>query len=480
MLTEEKATKIAALQEEIASLEKNSKVEYEAKQKELAEYGYLTSFCGVHLYRDRIVGDNRTVMLDSNVQAAVESNGEISYTTEVKGGGTRPTLTRIAAGGLIAGPLGAVIGATAQKKKKSETVVHEHDTRVVRVMIASDDGYITTSGNGNLDNEAHDFVTCIMNATLDYPKIKKDIAERRASLEKELRQIEKDNPAADKKKELEKLMSGLSEAEKKVISNLEKDIDTAYWISLGGLFVCFFPIFGIICPAISFIKAMKIRKLGIKNGTANAAFIVSIIGLVISGVLTISILSSGNNNNTSTNDAIQQTESQQEEVSVGGKAEETSQALAHSDDELTASGVRYGDLVNYSDIQKILLRIGDAVSKDDMVSIVEEYPDFTIYTDNSNPNLDGYYIVKTDEVDQHSGKITCLSECINVSYYTYDGADGEQDLYYGTGLSSTGAGDNAKPLFSCSKGYSPIVTINHKDTKYNTWVEALAAYNSSR
>ena len=75
---------------------------------------------------------------------------------------------------------------------------------------------------------------------------------------------------------------------------------------------------------------------------------------------------------------------------------------------------------------------------------------------------------------------TCLSECINVSYYTYDGADGEQDLYYGTGLSSTGAGDNAKPLFSCSKGYSPIVTINHKDTKYNTWVEALAAYNSSR
>ena len=150
MLTEEKATKIAALQEEIASLEKNSKVEYEAKQKELAEYGYLTSFCGVHLYRDRIVGDNRTVMLDSNVQAAVESNGEISYTTEVKGGGTRPTLTRIAAGGLIAGPLGAVIGATAQKKKKSETVVHEHDTRVVRVMIASDDGYITTSGKYSL------------------------------------------------------------------------------------------------------------------------------------------------------------------------------------------------------------------------------------------------------------------------------------------------------------------------------------------
>ena len=149
MLTEEKATKIAALQEEIASLEKNSKVEYEAKQKELAEYGYLTSFCGVHLYRDRIVGDNRTVMLDSNVQAAVESNGEISYTTEVKGGGTRPTLTRIAAGGLIAGPLGAVIGATAQKKKKSETVVHEHDTRVVRVMIARGSCLISVSFFGN-------------------------------------------------------------------------------------------------------------------------------------------------------------------------------------------------------------------------------------------------------------------------------------------------------------------------------------------
>ena len=191
MLTEEKAAKIAALQKEIANLEKSSKAEYEAKQKELSDYGFLASFCGVNLYRDRIIGDGRTIMLDSKVQAAVESNGEISYTTEVKGGGSRPTLTRIAAGGLIAGPLGAVIGATAQKKKKTETIVHEHDNRIVRVTIASDDGYITAAGNGDLENQAHSFVTSIMNAVVDYPKIKKDLVAHKAQLQKELEQIEK-------------------------------------------------------------------------------------------------------------------------------------------------------------------------------------------------------------------------------------------------------------------------------------------------
>ena len=67
MLTEEKAAKIAALQKEIANLEKSSKAEYEAKQKELSDYGFLASFCGVNLYRDRIIGDGRTIMLDSKV-----------------------------------------------------------------------------------------------------------------------------------------------------------------------------------------------------------------------------------------------------------------------------------------------------------------------------------------------------------------------------------------------------------------------------
>ena len=38
-----------------------------------------------------------------------------------------------------------MIGATAQKKKKTETIVHEHDNRIVRVTIASDDGYITSA-----------------------------------------------------------------------------------------------------------------------------------------------------------------------------------------------------------------------------------------------------------------------------------------------------------------------------------------------
>ena len=424
----------------------------------------MASFCGVNLYRDRIIGDGRTIMLDSKVQAAVESNGEISYTTEVKGGGSRPTLTRIAAGGLIAGPLGAVIGATAQKKKKTETIVHEHDNRIVRVTIASDDGYITAAGNGDLENQAHSFVTSIMNAVVDYPKIKKDLVAHKAQLQKELEQIEKDNPAAGRKKELKELMSGLSEEEKKVASNLYNDINTAYWLSLGGLFICYMPVFGLICPIIALIKTMKFRKYSIKKGTANAAFIVSIIGLVISGLITISVLSFGGNNSTT-----QQTEGQQEKES---------DALTHNADDLTASGVRYGDLDNYSDIQKILLRFGDSVTRDEMKDIVGEYSGYSIYMATSTPGLEGYYIAKTGMATEQSGGVTCLSECINVGFYTFDGANGEQDIYYGSGLSSFGSADSAKPFFSCSKGYSPMVTIDHTDTKYDTWAEALAAYNA--
>ena len=259
-------------------------------------------------------------------------------------------------------------------------------------------------------------------------------------------------------------MSGLSEEEKKVASNLYNDINTAYWLSLGGLFICYMPVFGLICPIIALIKTMKFRKYSIKKGTANAAFIVSIIGLVISGLITISVLSFGGNNSTT-----QQTEGQQEKES---------DALTHNADDLTASGVRYGDLDNYSDIQKILLRFGDSVTRDEMKDIVGEYSGYSIYMATSTPGLEGYYIAKTGMATEQSGGVTCLSECINVGFYTFDGANGEQDIYYGSGLSSFGSADSAKPFFSCSKGYSPMVTIDHTDTKYDTWAEALAAYNA--
>ena len=289
MVSRDLLDKITQLEAEISKIENRNKSLYAMKQKELNNLGLISTCHGIYLYQDRIIGDGRTIMLDSNVQAAVESNGQISYTTEVKGGGSRPTLTRIAAGGLIAGPLGAVIGATAQKKKKTKTITHEHDDRTVTLSIASDDGFITRTWAGDA-TEGRNFTTAIMNAVTDYSKNKKGIELRRKQLVKEMKELKEDNELTQKKKELRKLMDEVPEDDRKEIGKLNDKLKTSFISSIVGLLFCLFPIFGVIAPIVALVNIVGPRKLGVKDGKAKATFVMAIIGLIISSLMTIAFI----------------------------------------------------------------------------------------------------------------------------------------------------------------------------------------------
>ena len=310
MTSDDTINKIILLQDEIKGLKRNNQSAYEAKKREINSYGLIQEFHGIYLYRDQIIGDGRSIKLDSNVQVAVESDGQISYTTEVKGGGSRPTLTRIAAGGLIAGPLGAVIGATAQKKKKTQTVTHAYDNRVVTLTIASNDGYISRSWNGDDPASARSFATTVMNAVADYPKIKKEVQEKRKKFASEIKELEKNDPLSKKEKELNKLIASLPEEQQGAAKSVNENIRNSFIASIVGLFFCIFPVFGIALPAVALFYSLRARKAGVKTGKAKAALIMSIIGLAISLLMSIAMFATSDSNtadNTANDSSSQET-----------------------------------------------------------------------------------------------------------------------------------------------------------------------------
>src|SRR5574344_2221740 len=154
MISKTQAKNIEEIQKEMSGLKKN-KSELEEQRDGLSKAGLLGYLSGITLYKDRVVGQGRTIKLDSHVKASVETGGQISYSTETSGGGSRPTLTRIALGGVIAGPLGAVIGGTAQKKKKIKSSTTAHDNRTLRIVIDSDEGRIDVDRKSTRLNSSH-------------------------------------------------------------------------------------------------------------------------------------------------------------------------------------------------------------------------------------------------------------------------------------------------------------------------------------
>lgn len=137
-------------------------------------------------------------------------------------GGARPTLTRIAVGGLVAGPLGAVIGGTAQKHKKVSSKTIMHDTRSFRLIINSTDGYIQEDNN---IFDPQNFIGSILNAIADYSKNKNSYRQKKEKLEKSLGQKRKNLLVKKKQAELDALIKNASDEDKKALAKQEK-IDT--------------------------------------------------------------------------------------------------------------------------------------------------------------------------------------------------------------------------------------------------------------
>lgn len=214
-------TKVNSLKKEIKELTGQNNSRYEETRKELLNLGFLGSYGNMKLYYDHIEGNGRSLKIDSGIEAAAQVNGSVYTTTNVSGGGARPTLTRIAIGAAVAGPLGALIGGAAQKKKKIKTTNEIHDDRVYRVIVTSKDGYIEEVLN-TPNPDPQTFVGKIINAIADYSENKEYFEAKR----KELKALLKDSPEKtalnEKKEELKDILDNATDDEKEELRKYEK------------------------------------------------------------------------------------------------------------------------------------------------------------------------------------------------------------------------------------------------------------------
>lgn len=277
---------IVRLEEEISSMKAKNRSAIFLREKELNELGYIDSFKGITLYSDRIEGDGRVISLGSNVDANISESGSISYTTETKGGGSRPTLTRITAGALVAGPVGAIIGATAQKQKKTKTITHQHDDRTATITISSKDGNISRTWNGDAA-AGRSFATKIMNSVADYPKNKKFLESERKRIQGEIENIKKDSGIAEKEKELNGLLSQVPDKDRKNFEKANDSIKIALAAGIISIFTCFIPYLGVIAPIVAIFFAFKMKKIGVKGKKIIAALILGAIFLILSVIFTV-------------------------------------------------------------------------------------------------------------------------------------------------------------------------------------------------
>lgn len=234
--------KITALRREIKRLEQAKIIEQQRFNTELANYGLLatlnTQFDTLQLYNDRIVGDGQTIKISPKIKAEVVTSGSRFATS----GGSRSTLTRTVAGGVIAGPLGAVVGANNKKQRKDVI----HDDRSLHIIIDAPDGYIDAPVDPNKIDAAHRFIAEVKLAIINRPK-KKDSGKMK--LAEQMHDAEKASDAAieEKQKELDELIENASDEE---VEELRRHEHETKMINLVAKILIMVVIVSIVCVVI--------------------------------------------------------------------------------------------------------------------------------------------------------------------------------------------------------------------------------------
>lgn len=213
MARSEFVDKVVILRQEINQLKRSNAIDQQKMDAQLAHYGLLASFHGLNLYADRVEGQGQIIKLTSNVEASVEASGSRFATSN----GSRSTLTRTVVGGMVAGPLGAVVGA-GNKKDRKDTI---HDDRSLRIIIRSLDGCIDAAINPDESEGAHKFVTAVKNAVIHYNERMKN----KSALEKKADEMATAGSSAveRKQKELDRLMEHASTADKMALRRHDRN-----------------------------------------------------------------------------------------------------------------------------------------------------------------------------------------------------------------------------------------------------------------
>ena len=92
MISKEQVEKIEKIKKEISALKKDN-LALEKQRNDLSKFKRIDGIGGITLFQNRVVGSGRTLSLDSEISAKVETSGQVSYSVESSGGGSRPPLT---------------------------------------------------------------------------------------------------------------------------------------------------------------------------------------------------------------------------------------------------------------------------------------------------------------------------------------------------------------------------------------------------
>ncbi|HWB39438.1 MAG TPA: hypothetical protein VG604_04360 [Candidatus Saccharimonadales bacterium] len=160
------SVRVGSLRRQIRKLQSDPKI----KELELAiqNEGLLDGLGGISLYFDHVEKSGRKIMFSSPLDAQIQTDGNVYATSKTSGGGSRPSLTRTVAGGLLLGPVGAVAGAATQKHGKITTQTTVHDDRTVVIDIGGQGGYINEVLPYSQSSRARDFMTTVLNVSYDY------------------------------------------------------------------------------------------------------------------------------------------------------------------------------------------------------------------------------------------------------------------------------------------------------------------------
>ena len=289
MISKEQVEKIEKIKKEISVLKKDS-LALEKQRDDLSKFKRIDGIGGITLFQNRVVGSGRTLSLDSEISAKVETSGQVSYSVESSGGGSRPTLTRIALGAAVAGPLGAVIGGAAQKKKKIKSTTVQHDDRTLRIIISSDEGIIDANINPTLESRAREFARNVLNAKTDYPKLKKELEKEKKRLDKEIEDLRTNSPIDKKEKELESLLSEMSDDDRHTLKKIEKETKLYFFVSILSLVLFWFPIGPTILSMLSVIESKKNQKYGLYEKRIKLTKRLGIIGSILSAITFLAIV----------------------------------------------------------------------------------------------------------------------------------------------------------------------------------------------
>lgn len=179
---------------------------------------------------------------------------------------------------------------TAQKKKKIKSTTVQHDDRVLRIIISSDEGIIDANINPSLESRAREFARNVLNAKTDYPKLKKELEKEKKRLGKEIEDLRTNSPIDKKEKELESLLAEMSDDDKRILKKIEKETKLYFFVSILSLVLFWFPIGPTILSLLSVIESKKNQKYGLYEKRIKLTKRLGIIGSILSAITFLAIV----------------------------------------------------------------------------------------------------------------------------------------------------------------------------------------------